>query len=127
MSRPCTTSSWGTIPIRLRNDAYSACRSLPSNDTVPLVGWAEPTITRESVDLPEPDGPITAVNVPGRASNEILSSRTISRSIARLTSRTSRPPVVVAGMGATHQSPVGEYEVDVADRHDVVFAEVPFG
>ena len=49
------------------------------------------------MDLPEPDGPITAVSVPGRALNEILSSRMASPSTARLTSRTSRPPVVVAG------------------------------
>ena len=41
VSRPCTTSSWGTMPIRVRNDAYSACRSLPSNDTAPPVGRAD--------------------------------------------------------------------------------------
>ncbi len=39
VSCPCTTSSWGTIPIRLRSEAYSAWMLCPSNATVPLVGW----------------------------------------------------------------------------------------
>ena len=34
-----------------------------------------PTITFDSVVLPEPDGPITAVNVAGLAENEIWSSQ----------------------------------------------------
>ncbi len=39
VSWPCTTSSWGTIPIRERSEAYSAWMLWPSKLTVPLVGW----------------------------------------------------------------------------------------
>src|ERR1700722_7026164 len=85
------------MPIRLRNDAYSAWRLCPSNDTVPLVGRAVPAITLESVALPEPDGPITAVSVPGRAEKETRSSSVMPRSSVKLTPRTSRPPVLAAG------------------------------
>ena len=39
VSSPCTTSSCGTMPIRERSEAYSACTSWPSKDTWPVVGW----------------------------------------------------------------------------------------
>src|SRR6185312_10595963 len=56
VSWPCTTSSCGTMPIRERSEAYSACTSWPSNDTWPVVGWVYPATSRASVDLPAPDG-----------------------------------------------------------------------
>ena len=67
MSWRCTTSSWGTIPIRERIEAYSACTSCPSNATTPALRGIVPPISLASVDLPAPDGPITAVSVPGSA------------------------------------------------------------
>ncbi|CAG7187265.1 hypothetical protein PICSAR235_02954 [Mycobacterium avium subsp. paratuberculosis] len=96
VSWPCTTSSCGTIPIRLRSDAYSACTLCPSNATVPVVGWVYPATSRANVDLPAPDGPMIAVRVPGSAVSEMLSSSVLLLSIVHVTPRTSRPPVRVA-------------------------------
>jgi hypothetical protein len=81
------------MPIRLRNEAYSPWMSCPSNDTFPRVGFVVPTITFASVDLPAPDGPITAVSVPDRAENEMLFNNVSPCSIIRLMWRTSKPPV----------------------------------
>ena len=109
VSLPCTTSSCGTMPIRLRNDAYSAWTSCPSNDTAPLVGRAARRSPSTSVDLPEPDGPITAVSVPGRAVNEIRSSSvTVHRSIVKLD---------VAYLETTGRRTGRESSTAGADRH----------
>ena len=44
-----------------------ACRAgLPLTVTVPAVGSIRSPITRSSVDLPQPDGPISETNSPGR-------------------------------------------------------------
>ena len=40
---------------------------------VPPSGTSRPAITRSSVDLPEPDGPSSAVSLPSGASNETSS------------------------------------------------------
>ncbi len=95
MSWRCTTSSWGTIPILVRSDAYSVWMLWPSKVTEPEDGVAYPAISRDSVVLPAPDPPISAVSVPGRATSEIRSSRFFP-SMPKLTSRTSRPPARVA-------------------------------
>ena len=54
-----------------------------------------PATSRAKVDLPAPDGPMTAVNIPGRAISE-MSSSSFRLSIVQATPRTSRPPVPVA-------------------------------
>ena len=65
---------WKTKPIRLRRNFVSSASvppviSSPSTTTMPLSGRSSPAAHCSSVDLPEPEGPITAVNVPrGRAS-----------------------------------------------------------
>ena len=72
-----------------------AQRACPSPRTTPS-HWSAVLRRRRPrprVDLPAPEGPITAVNVPGRAANDTRCSRTVSSSATRVTSRTSRPPV----------------------------------
>ena len=49
----------GTIPIRLRNEAYWPWSACPSTRSFPAAGRAVPAILA-NVDLPAPDGPITA-------------------------------------------------------------------
>src|SRR6266576_848845 len=54
--------------LRWRASASSSsfARSSPSTRTVPPVGRSRPATTLSNVDLPEPDGPITATNSPRR-------------------------------------------------------------
>src|SRR5437762_4638987 len=54
--------------LRWRASASSSsfAKSSPSTRTIPPVGRSRPATTLRSVDLPEPDGPITATNSPGR-------------------------------------------------------------
>ena len=70
--------------------------SWPSNVTVPLVGWVLPATWRAKVDLPAPDGPMSAVSVPGLASSEMLSRSVLLPSMVHDSPRTSSPPVRVA-------------------------------
>src|SRR3954454_11526145 len=52
-----------------------ACRAgFPLTVTVPDVGWIRSPITRSSVDLPQPDGPISETNSPGRRSRSMSCS-----------------------------------------------------
>jgi hypothetical protein len=60
---------WNTNPIRSRRNRVSAASlppviSEPSTRTIPLSGRSRPAAHCSSVDLPDPEGPITAVNVP---------------------------------------------------------------
>jgi hypothetical protein len=62
--------AWNTNPTRLRRSfasrrSGSLARSTSSHDTDPPVGRSIPAAQCSNVLLPEPDGPITAVNVPG--------------------------------------------------------------
>src|SRR5690606_28679258 len=52
--------------------------SLPLNETAPMSGKSSPAMMRSSVVLPDPDGPSSARNSPGRASRLTLSSATKS-------------------------------------------------
>ena len=81
-------------------------------------------MTFASVDLPAPDGPITAVSVPGRAENDTLFSSVRACSIVRLMPRNLQTACASGGFGfgATNQGAVVEYQVDVADRHHVALA-----
>ena len=67
--------AWKTKPIlsrrsRVRSPSSSLPISVPSMSTVPSVGLSRPASTCISVDLPDPDGPMIAVNVPGAMSSE---------------------------------------------------------
>jgi hypothetical protein len=60
---------WNTNPIRAaRSPASSrsaiAAASRPVTPTVPLVGLSKVPIRCSSVDLPDPDGPATAISSP---------------------------------------------------------------
>src|SRR5215469_7082675 len=57
------------MPTR-RSRGERARKSWPSNCTPPASGVSSPAITRSSVVLPEPEGPSSARNSPGRASIE---------------------------------------------------------
>ena len=61
---------WKTKPNALRRSAVRsasgmAARLAPRNCTVPAVGVIMPASACSSVDLPEPEGPITATVSPG--------------------------------------------------------------
>ena len=67
--------AWNTKPISRRRSSVSslspiAVMSWPPISTLPLVGWSSPARMCISVDLPEPAGPITAVNCPLGTSSE---------------------------------------------------------
>ena len=71
-------NDWKTKPIRSRRSSVSL-RSLspasawPSMETLPDVGRSSPAAQCRKVLLPDPDGPITAVKVPGANFIEIPS------------------------------------------------------
>ena len=57
--------NWKTKPMCSRRsivslESSSVVISVPATATVPLVGLSRPASVCISVDLPEPDGPITA-------------------------------------------------------------------
>ena len=78
----------------------------PSKLTVPVVGWVRPATWRARVDLPAPDGPMTAVSVPGRAVNEMFSSNVLLPSIVQVSPRTSSPPVPAAAAVSARRASV---------------------
>src|ERR1041384_5208093 len=56
-----------------------ACRAgLPLTVAVPDVGWIRAPMMRSSVDLPQPDGPISDTNSPGSISRSIPCSAVVS-------------------------------------------------
>ena len=62
-------NDWNTNPIRFRRSTVSLVSlrspsSCPPSQTSPEVGRSSPAAHCRSVLLPEPDGPMTAVNVP---------------------------------------------------------------
>src|SRR6516225_10070328 len=95
-------NAWNTNPIRSRLKTVS-CRSLnpassvPPNPTVPEVGRSSPAATFKNVLLPEPDGPITAVNDPAASATLTPSSATTAPSPRPYTLRTSRKATTGAG------------------------------
>ena len=80
-------------PCRSRGPAGAPARGLAvDDDRRRAVGWTRSPMTRSSVDLPQPDGPMSETNSPGAMSRSIPWSATV------------RPP-----------SRVGEHLVDAAD------------
>ena len=67
--------NWKTKPMwrrrsLVRSESLSVVISVPETATVPVVGLSSPARMCISVDLPEPDGPITAVSLPCCTSSE---------------------------------------------------------
>ena len=65
---------WNTIPTRLRMSGFHtpfAKMLLPSNRMSPPVGISSRFNWRRKVDLPQPEGPITAITSPRWMSKEI--------------------------------------------------------
>ena len=65
--------AWKTNPIRSRRNAVSAlslrpASEMPSTSMVPAVGLSSAARQCISVDLPEPEGPMIAVNFPASRS-----------------------------------------------------------
>jgi hypothetical protein len=50
--------------------SFRPLMSTPATETSPEVGWSRQPIRFISVDLPEPDGPMTAVRRPSAMSTE---------------------------------------------------------
>lgn len=74
---------WKTIPIRERRSALSSPRpspavSRPATRTVPLSGVISVAATASRLDLPEPDGPTTAVRLPS-GTYRLTRSRAVRR------------------------------------------------
>jgi hypothetical protein len=68
-------NDWKTKPMWRRRSfvslrSLSAESSSPATWTLPDVGWSSPASRCISVDLPEPDGPMTAVNWPAGTSSD---------------------------------------------------------
>ena len=87
--------AWKTNPIRSRRRivsrrSLSRARSVSPSATVPEVGRSSPAATCRNVLLPEPDGPMIAVNDPGASSTLTPSSATTAPSPWPWTLRTSR-------------------------------------
>ena len=90
------------MPIRCRrNSASFVSFSRPSSSswtrTEPDVGRSNPAIMFSRVDLPQPDGPITATASPVRISSDTPSRAVVSPySLRTLSSRTTQVSVVMA-------------------------------
>ena len=92
-------------PIRSRlrivsRRSLSRPRSVSPRLTVPDVGRSSPAATFRNVLLPEPDGPMIAVNDPGGISMLIPSSATTAPSPSPWTLRTSRSAIAGAATAA---------------------------
>ena len=85
---------WKTKPTPRSVTGWSVTSS-PSNATVPASGNSSPAMIRSSVVLPEPEGPSSARNSPGRA------SRSMSPSAVKLPKRFAD-----AGDRDAHQCPL---------------------
>ena len=67
--------NWKTKPMwrrrsLVRSESFRVVISVPEISTVPVVGLSSPAMMCISVDLPEPDGPITAVSLRSPTSSE---------------------------------------------------------
>ena len=97
---------WMTYPIRRRRSTASAVRmSSPSSRILPLVGSISRLIMRRIVDLPQPDGPISATSSPAGTSSDSDVTATVPSSYCLPTPS----KVIVAafgdGRGTVHVCP----------------------
>ena len=67
------SGTWAMPAARMRC-AGRFCRARPSSATVPELGFSMPEMTRSSVVLPAPLGPITATASPASTSSEMPNS-----------------------------------------------------
>src|SRR5215831_8550120 len=109
-------SSWNTIPI-----AGCGPRTVsPATVTAPWYPSRRPPMTLNKVDLPQPEGPITARNSPGRTLNETRSTATsgpsgVSNCLTMLS--TTRIPAS-AGVRALMAPEVGSVDT-LAIKHSI--------
>ncbi len=73
---------WNTKPMRSRRSrvsavSFSPVRSVPARTTRPPVGRSRPAAHCSSVDLPDPEGPMIAVNDP-LGMERVTSSRAVT-------------------------------------------------
>src|SRR6516165_1172166 len=94
-------ASWNTNPICRRRRAASAV--VPSTRTSPDCGRTMSAMTRNSVDLPQPDGPSTVSRLPAATVSETPSSAVTDWRL--LTKRTRTPSHCSAGADDTDPSP----------------------
>ena len=103
-------NAWKTKPTRSRRSRVSDLsdsppRWMPSISTSPEVTRSSPAAQCSSVDLPDPDGPITAVNVPCGMRTSTPSRAATVRSPAPYVRRTARSstagPLLVIVMAAS--------------------------
>src|SRR3954447_10812746 len=116
-------NAWKTNPIRLRRRivrrrSLSFDNSVSPSATAPVVGRSSPAATWRNVLLPEPDGPMIAVNDPGSSSTLTPSRATTAPSPLPCTFRTSRSATAGA---ATLDSIV----IDCMRRASIRGARVP--
>src|ERR1700747_2565879 len=103
---------------------------LPRTATRPVVGSSKPAITRNNVDLPQPEAPIRQTNCPGatatsmRASASISPSPTAKRLLTASTARTGSlfSPMMLRAPGEEavadgHDDAVGDEAGDADDDH----------
>ena len=93
--------NWKTKPMWSRRSSVSSVSSslvmsMPSSSTVPSVGRSRPASRWTSVDLPEPDGPITAVSCPLRISTS--TSRRASTAVSPWPKRRVTPRATSTGV-----------------------------
>ena len=74
-----SAGSWKATPVRPSRRAASG--DLPAISTFPESSGSRPSAARRIVDLPQPEGPISAVNDPGGQSSE--TSRSASTDLPR--------------------------------------------
>src|SRR5690606_15589127 len=98
---------WNTMPM-LRWCAGTAVRSVSPRDTRPLVGVSSPAMIRNSVVLPQPDGPRKQMSLPGGRSSETSSSATVGPNAfdsPRTTRGRRRSVMAEERGGAVHGAP----------------------
>src|ERR1700755_1413153 len=91
----------------------------PARDTSPSVGVSRPAMMLSSVDLPQPDGPITATNSPGViVKSTPRSARTGAPSDSNVLRRPCAPPPTAPAKSLISQSPFHVVEhVDAIRAH----------
>jgi len=91
------------MPMRVRIDTLLGVDVVRFEQPAPLSGRELPAITFNKVDLPEPQRADHRGHVAGLTENETRSSSARLPEMVKLTSRTSRPPVLVGAFDATDE------------------------
>src|SRR3569832_124757 len=76
--------------ISVKSASLALDTSVPPSRYCPLVGASNRATTFRRVDLPQPEGPMTATNSPSRTSREMASSAVVSPAPVRYTLRIFR-------------------------------------